>query len=275
MDQQGRLWFGSYDGLLYALDQKDGRPCFDPYPLEGSAFASPIVWKEDEVEESSTSTSAAIKRSHIVVCTTRGTVWSLLAEQGKAVLEVHWRMTFPTPIFTTPAILHSHNTSRPPVVVIATADGSIRGLALTGDTQGQVLWQHHAQAPIFSSPRLHPITSTTTSLLVCVGSQDGRVRCLDGMKGTVVWEVDIGSGAVFSTAWVCSSHSGGTVVVVTTLGGLVVIMDGDNGRELGRASVGRGGEVFSSAVVVDGKVVVGCRDDNVYTWRMKTKQDEG
>jgi len=256
-----RVWFGSYDGLLYGINEKSGHQVVDPVVVGGSMFASPVVWTHDHRTTTTitTTTTTTTTTTGLVVCTTKGLV-VCLEVKGLAV-ERHWERQVSTPIFATPLLLllppTHHHPSHPKAVVVASAEGTIYSFSLTN---GDPLWQHETQVAIFSSPRFDGRKGW-----ILIGSQVGRVHCLEAEKGKVVWEMDVGAGAVFATPWLCCSSGGDRdIVVVATVGGVVVVLEGSDGKIIAKAQCQ--GEIFSSPVVVDHTIIVGCRDDLVYTW---------
>lgn len=121
------------------------------------------------------------------------------------------------------------------------------------------LWQFLTKAPVFSSPSFLP----GQQRLLC-GSHDGRLYCLNCADGSSVWTFQT-SGKVYSTACVFEGSAAGhwgALVALASTDGTVWILDAQDGRVL--ASHALPGELFSSPVVWERSLVIGCRNDYVY-----------
>lgn len=124
---------------------------------------------------------------------------------------------------------------------------------------------------------------------IVFGSHDGHLRCID-TDGLLLWEVDLGS-VLFSTPYV---YKDGIVVAATTAGdvyfvscGAVCDINNDIPVEVNDASdcinanikvpgygikmdgiildkIKLDGEIYSSPIVCENVLYVGCRDDNVH-----------
>ena len=115
---------------------------------------------------------------------------------------------------------------------------------------------------MFSSPSF-----TNKGLMIC-GSHDSHVYCITE-SGLLKWKYKTKS-AVFSSPYVmsfCNIHNmiGGAVIACDT-SGFVYVINVEDGSLL--SSVCLPGEVYSSPLFCDDKFVVGCRNDEIYCFRM-------
>lgn len=96
--------------------------------------------------------------------------------------------------------------------------------------------------------------------IIIFGCNNGFVYCLKERQ--LHWKIFL-HDRIVSTPFVelCPRSSSGSVICITTKGELF-ILNVNNGEKLSHYSFH--GEVFSSPIVMHGKIIVGCRDDNVY-----------
>ena len=121
------------------------------------------------------------------------------------------------------------------------------------------VWQYVTNGPVFSSPCITP----DKQRVVC-GSHDGCVYCLNCTDGSLVWRYQTPS-RVYSSPCVFEGSAWGkegTLVGLASTDGTLCILDGEDGTL--RASLSLLGELFSSPVVWERSLVVGCRNDFVY-----------
>ena len=154
------------------------------------------------------------------------------------------------------------------------------------------MWKYGTSSSVFSSPSYY-VTSSDTSRakgrIVC-GGQDSNVYCLTEEGGPVwTYKTDskiYSSPLVFTLCKTCKSSTKSVqqmgaenigdirqgcadcycVVCVCCTAGYLYILDSADGKLL--TSCQLKGEVFSSPVFYDGFLTVGCRDNNVYCWKV-------
>lgn len=93
---------------------------------------------------------------------------------------------------------------------------------------------------------------------VLIGSHDGRVHFVRTEDGRVRWTSSRLDSEVYATPFTAD----GIVAYVCTVRGKLYALSVDDGSTLNVFSLPN--DVFSSPVVVRGKLVVGCRDDHLY-----------
>jgi acyl-CoA synthetase len=154
--------------------------------------------------------------------------------------------------------------------------GGVNQVISAVSADGAILWQHHTSAPVFSSPALVHGHDQASDAVVC-GTHDGHVCCLE-LDGTLKWQVRIGDKAIFSspfvgTCWLTgeggidsAGHLNNAPLIATcdTTGAVHLL----NGEGVTLTRVTCLGEVFSSPVLVDESLFVGCRDDHLYCFQL-------
>ena len=101
--------------------------------------------------------------------------------------------------------------------------------------------------------------------IIIFGCQDGSVYCLKERE--LCWKTALDT-AIISTPFVefFEKDKRGLVVCSSTKG-TIFILNLENGNKISQYSLP--GEVFSSPILINGKIVVGSRDDNIYCLDIK------
>lgn len=149
------------------------------------------------------------------------------------------------------------------------------------------LWHHRTVGPVFSTayvltPR---ITVSLDSHLprrrdeevILIGSHDSYIYCLSYQDGKLVWKAALDS-AVYSTPFVWQSpcyspaNDGSKCVVACSQKGVIYLLGLSTGQILIKLAFSH--ELFSSPVAYNDRIIVGCRDNNVYSIVCETLQRE-
>ncbi|XP_014291428.1 beta-alanine-activating enzyme isoform X2 [Halyomorpha halys] len=255
-------YIGCYDGCVYAVSSKCGK----------------IIWNfktEDMVK------STCLIFEDCIIFGSYDRKMYCLFENGF----LKWKTLLRSPILADP-VLHNN-------CIYSATLGSI---AVLNSGTGQLLWELKHD-PIFSTPVLNDsylIVADVTGLvqwlnikngleeyvfrtdsvifsslvkfimneeeIIIFGCNDGFVYCLKERK--LHWKIFL-HDRIVSTPFVelCPTSSSGSVLCFTTKGELF-ILNINNGEKLSHYSLP--GEVFSSPILINGKIIIGCRDDNVY-----------
>ncbi|KAJ9558530.1 hypothetical protein OSB04_013144 [Centaurea solstitialis] len=243
VDKQRHLvWCGSYDHNLYALDYRS-YCCVYKLHCGGSIYGSPAI---DEVDET------------LYLASTNGCMTALSLKAMP--FSVLWLQDLGAPIFGSLSIDHINGN-----VICCLVNGHIVAV----DVTGSIVWRGITGGPIFAGPCLsHDLYN---QVIVC--SRDGGVYSFNLEKGNLVWKYDLGD-PISSSAYVdenlqlTSDHSviSDRLVCVCTSSGSVVILrvnsEQNMVQQFGRLDVGGG--IFSSPVMIGGRIFVGCRDDYVH-----------
>ena len=245
----GLIWVGSHDGCLYSLDvdHKACRMCVKC--KEGSCFSSPAI---------------SFDPHHVYIGTLAGCFLCLDADTG----EIRWFKRLGKPIFSSPFVQKDN-------VFVVTVNGCVKCLSHCGEE----VWELRTDVPIFSTPV--GIASQITSMAgdVFLASHGHKIFRVSS-EGKCEWSATV-DGPVYATPCfvslnhdstqeeistsqhICSSSA--SIVVVTTKG-TVYFLAANDGRILNTFSLP--GEVFSSPVIVGRTIVVGCRNDYLYCFKL-------
>jgi outer membrane protein assembly factor BamB len=167
--------------------------------------------------------------------------------------EVRWTYETGGPITSSPLL------SSDGLVIVGSHDHRVHAV----DRQGQARWSFSTNDLIFSSPAL-----TSTGILL-IGSDDDTLYALDQKSGKSFWKVRSGTcpqtQGVGPEASRCDVDGGPTIGPDGTIyfGGDAVYAVSPNG-ELRWRFVTAGHVSTAPAVMQDGTVVAGSRDNNVY-----------
>ncbi|PFX21310.1 Acyl-CoA synthetase family member 4 [Stylophora pistillata] len=172
------------------------------------------------------------------------------------------------------------------VVGICCYDGQVYVLnRFTSETSwtfqpGNKLWEFETQASVFCSPTLYQSEKHDSRFSNCIvfGSHDKHVYCLS-LNGELSWSFTT-DGPVYSSPYVamvnsniscnatcnarhCDKCDTQLAVFALSIVGTLYILDFYSGVLLALHSLP--GEIFSSPVVVDNQILIGCRDDYLYS----------
>lgn len=217
---------GSHDKCLYCIRQDSGDLLWKQSLSGGSVFASPAI---------------CYQPYQIYAATLDGLVAALSPETG-AIL---WTSKLDKPIFSSPIIYDN-------AVGVCCVGGRI---CLLDQSSGSKLWITEAGGPIFS----------TLSRTVCaegpalvVGCHNRHVYKLSAKDGRVLWRTCLDS-PVYSTLF-CSNDR--DICVGAATQGILFIVDSRSGEVLSLYYFDN--EVFSSPVMFEDYIIVGCRDNYAY-----------
>lgn len=141
------------------------------------------------------------------------------------------------------------------LVCLALADGALRWRTPLHDTA--LAGGPAADNPTFNRRTATPLVVGDT---VYAGSSDGGLYALDAATGATRWRFDAG-GPVFTGVTRLDDGS----LLFGTMAGAVVRIDA-RGREIARGQTG--GPVSTTPTVIDGIVVVGCRNYMLYGFNL-------
>ncbi|XP_051123700.1 putative acyl-activating enzyme 19 [Andrographis paniculata] len=245
------VWCGSYDHNLYAIDYRS-YSCIYKLKCEGSIFGSPAI---DEMQGK---LYVAFTSGHIVALEIKVLSFKML-----------WKKDMGSPIFGSLAINESDGN-----VICCLVDGSVVALS----TCGSIVWKVKTGGPIFAGPCMS--RALPSQILIC--SRDGCIYSFKTETGELIWKHAVGhpitsSPYVDENSQLMSNISPSPdrlICVCDSSGNVHVLRVSPNAREgaeqnknevvqeLARFELA--GDVFSSPVMIGGRIFVGCRDNNVY-----------
>ncbi|KAK6143083.1 hypothetical protein DH2020_023431 [Rehmannia glutinosa] len=242
---------GSYDHNLYAIDYKS-YCCIYKLPCGGSIFGSPAI---NEVQET------------LYVASTSGHVTAL--EIKTPPFKTLWKQDMGAPVFGSLSINCSDGN-----IICCLVDGTVVVLS----TYGSIIWKVRTGGPIFAGP----CTSQALPTQVLICSRDGNIYSFEMETGNLIWKHAIGRPITsspyvdeisqlasnisnLSDRLICVCDSSGSIYVLrvhSNATGCVKQNMEDMVHEFARLDLQ--GDVFSSPVMIGGRIFVGCRDDHVY-----------
>ncbi|GAB6033279.1 hypothetical protein CHUAL_012879 [Chamberlinius hualienensis] len=231
------IYFGAYDHLFYCIEARTGMCMWKSNISNGSIFSSPCVSKDPH---------------HIYTGTLDGKLACLCPKSGK----VLWRFNVDKPIFSSCKLV-------PLGICVGCVDGRIYCLSHGGEK----IWEFLTEEPVFSSSCV-ALSSSIEGHIIC-GSHDKHIYCLNVENGHMVWKTLLDS-FVYSTPYVVSFNDDEiTVVISCCTSGTLYCLNAIDGKVL--ASYKFPGETFSSPVVDGDRIIIGCRDNFVYSLHLNIK----
>jgi eukaryotic-like serine/threonine-protein kinase len=251
-----RVFVASRGGSLVACDRASGR---ERWRVRFDA-SLPLPWGWDFFDS-----SPAVADGRVIVGSGDGRIRCVAADTGKLV----WDVATSGRVRSSPAIASG-------VVYCGSCDGRVRALDAA---TGKEVWTFATEgAGIDSSKVGFDRTSVQASPAVAdgvlvVGARDGHEYALDAATGALRWKFD------HEISWVVASAAldAGKSFVGSSDGHFFHCMDVASGKELWRFATPS--NALSSPALSDGVVVFGCLDGNVFAldaatggerWRFRT-----
>jgi outer membrane protein assembly factor BamB len=155
--KNGRLYVGTWDHKVYALNAKTGRKIW--------AFPA-----DDQVN-----TSAAYWRGRVYIASDGGTLYALSARTGRLLWSAQSQSKFGSREFwyATPTVAYGR-------VFIGNTDGT---MYVYGAKSGNLLWARPLGTYVYGAAAVH-------KRRVFVGTYDGKLYALDAATGDTIWHID-------------------------------------------------------------------------------------
>lgn len=221
----GFLYFGSHDQHAYALDIYE-KKCVWKLKCGGTIFSSPCL---------------NLIPYHLYFATLGGLLLAVNPATGNTV----WKHCCGKPLFSSPRCCLQY-------VCIGCVDGNL----LCFTHFGEQVWQFSTSEPIFSSP-----CPSTSEQEIFFGSHDCFIYCCT-MKGHLQWKFETTS-RVYSTPFAFhNKYSNEMLLAAASTDGKLWILESKSGQL--QSIYELPGEVFSSPVVWESMLIIGCRNNYVY-----------
>ncbi|XP_039701209.1 beta-alanine-activating enzyme isoform X2 [Pteropus medius] len=222
----GLLYIGSHDQHAYALDIYK-KKCVWKLKCGGTIFSSPCL---------------SLIPHHLYFATLGGLLLAVHPATGSRV----WKHSCGKPLFSSPRCCLQF-------VCIGCVDGNL----LCFTHFGEQVWQFSTNEPIFSSP-----CTSTSEQEIFFGSHDCFIYCCS-MKGHLQWKFKTTS-RVYSTPFAFHNHnrSNEMLLAAASTDGKLWILESKSGQL--QTVYELPGEVFSSPVVWESMLIIGCRNNYVY-----------
>ncbi|OCT99521.1 beta-alanine-activating enzyme [Xenopus laevis] len=230
----GLVYIGSHDGHIYALDIERKQCIWKSHCGGGAVFSSPCV---------------STKPYHLYVATLGGLVIALHPPTGRTI----WTYACGKPVFSSLQCSHDH-------LFVGCVDENYYCLSHAGE----MVWHLRTDGPIFSSPCLSDFSGCSV-----FGSHDGYIYCCSS-EGLLLWKHKT-SSKVYATPFVfpnpCIEAS--ELVAAASTDGDLYILDVQSGSLMAQYRLS--GQIFSSPVVWESTLIVGCRNNYVYCLDLSCK----
>ncbi|KAJ0964414.1 hypothetical protein J5N97_029536 [Dioscorea zingiberensis] len=245
---------GSHDHFLYALNYNE-HSCVYKISCGGSIYGSPSIDMVHNI---------------IYVASTSGRVTAI--SLADAQFQVAWRYECRAPIFGS-LCLDTHGN-----VICCLVDGHVNAL----DSSGNVIWKALVGGPIFAGACLS--LALPSQVLICC--RNGILYSFDMEVGTLLWEYQAGhpiTASAYIDEQTCliseqSSLCERLVCICSSVGSVHVLKVSPDIKERRHNQAGDSetplvqvlavmnlpGDIFSSPVMIGGRIFVGCRDDYVH-----------
>ncbi|KAL7043825.1 hypothetical protein ACKWTF_001675 [Chironomus riparius] len=195
-----------------------------------------------------------IDNESILVCTLDGIIERLRINDASKI----WNKKYEYPIFSSPQKI-----SHMKAIIFAEVMRKVHCI----DYDGNALWKFETDGHIFSSFLFNPINDNNVQIMF--GCHDNKIRCIDydnqGSKVSKKWMTDLQS-QIYGTPKIINFNTKNYIVSCST-NGYVNLLNILSGKM--ESSSKLPGDIFSSPLIHNDKLFIGCRDNYVYCLSLK------
>ncbi|XP_023566899.1 acyl-CoA synthetase family member 4 isoform X2 [Octodon degus] len=222
----GLVYIGSHDQHVYALDIYK-KKCIWKLKCEGTVFSSPCL---------------SLNPHHLYCATLGGLLLAVNPTTGNTV----WKHCCGKPLFSSPRCCQQY-------ICIGCVDGNLFCFTHSGEQ----VWQFSTSGPIFSSP-----CTSASEQEIFFGSHDCFIYCCN-LKGHLQWKFETTS-RVYATPFAFRNHNGNSemLLAAASTDGKLWILGSESGQLQNVYELP--GEVFSSPVIWESVLIIGCRNNYIY-----------
>lgn len=190
-----------------------------------------------------------INDNSVLICTLEGTCELLNTADGETI----WIKKLENPVFSCPQKVPGRNE-----VLVAEVSKTVHCI----DFDGNFLWKFTTDGHIFSSFLFHQ--ENPDEIKILFGCHDKKLRCLnynyESKSASCVWSSELQS-QIYGTPRLISINSENYIISCATDGNINFVNLSSGAIEHTHKLQG---EIFSTPVIVDRMVFVGCRDNFLY-----------
>jgi outer membrane protein assembly factor BamB len=229
----GRLFYGSEDGILQCIDALSGAVhwSFPVSETTGKGILScPACWQNS-----------------ICFGAYDGNVYSLDAGSGRLI----WKFGGADWVGSSPAIASNDELL---IIGLEHALPQCRGSIVALDVKtGEPKWEHTVSSYVHCAPIVDQVSGTAV-----IGSNEGLIFGIEVKTGKVRWTLKVG-GAVKAPGTLGKAHD---TVIIGSFDGAVYCLSVSSGEIIWKVQTGN--NVYSSALVCDGYCIIGSTDKFLY-----------
>ncbi|GIY97462.1 beta-alanine-activating enzyme [Caerostris extrusa] len=234
VSSQNIVFVGSHDKHLYAINGNNGELLWKKMIGKGSIYSSPALLEEHKI---------------VSVATLDGIIASLEMDTGVSV----WTYNYGKPIFFSPLFISTD-------LFI----GATNNCFLHFNLSGTLISEYNTNGPVFSSATC--ITSAQYKHQLVFGCHDSIIYCVTTNGKKNIWKFN-GDSPIYATPFAFQWKENKYVAVASTVG-IIYILSQNTGEviQFWRCP----GEIFSSPIVSNGFLIIGCRDNYVYCFNLSS-----
>lgn len=169
---------------------------------------------------------------------------------GRSTPQILWWLDLDAPSFGSAAIGDIDKDGKPEIV-FGTYFGDEHIYALNADS-GTVLWQYNTGGCNDASPAIADVDLDDTLEVILPASSPCRVYCFNGVTGAVEWSISTSPNYIDSPPAIADlDNDGQPEIVFGTFYGYVYCLNGEDGSQCWRASLGTNSYIQSDPGILD------------------------